>query len=187
MPVASWLCLSHAWQRDGILRYDDDETAFRIEVCRVPIPSTMQVEMLAAACVDAYGDRLAALAIFGSVGRGTASDASDLDLLVVLRSRPGGRTACLGEFRPVEERPELRELDLSPVFRTVEELREGFALLLDMVDDAQILYDPEKLLADALAGLRARLQALGARRIQYKGSWYWDLKPDYRPGEVFRL
>lgn len=153
----------------------------------MPIPSTEQIEILAAASVAAYGDRLAALAIFGSVGRGTASEASDVDLLLVLRRRPGGRTACLGKFRPVEEQPELRELDLSPVFRTVEELREGFPLPLDMVDDTQILYDPEHLLADALAGLRVRLQALGARRIPYKGSWYWDLKPDYRPGEVFRL
>ena len=153
----------------------------------MPIPSAGQVEMLAAACVDAFGNQLAALAVFGSVGRGTASDASDVDLLLVLASRPGGRTACLRQFKSVEERAALRDLDLAPVFRTVQELKEGFPLLLDMVDDAQILYDPLHLMTDALARLRARLQELGARRIEYKGSWYWDLKPDYSAGEEFHL
>jgi hypothetical protein len=27
----------------------------------------------------------------------------------------------------------------------------------------------------------------GARRIWCGNAWYWDLKPDYRPGEVFEL
>jgi predicted nucleotidyltransferase len=151
--------------------------------------SDRQLEMVRDACLEVYGDNLVALAVFGSVGRGSPSPASDVDLLVVLGRRPGGRFACLESFEAVERRLEeagLR-LDLSPVFRTVEDLAAGFPLLLDMVEDARILFDREGVLAAALERLRARLKALGARRIPYKGSWYWDLKPDYKPGEVFRL
>jgi hypothetical protein len=31
------------------------------------------------------------------------------------------------------------------------------------------------------------LEQLGARRIWRGNAWFWDLKPDYRPGEVFEL
>ena len=39
-----------------------------------------------------------------------------------------------------------------------------------------------------LAALRRRLAELGSRRIELAdGSWYWDLKPDLRPGEMIEL
>jgi hypothetical protein len=32
------------------------------------------------------------------------------------------------------------------------------------------------------------MRALGSRRVYLAdGSWYWDLKPDFRPGEVVEL
>jgi hypothetical protein len=31
------------------------------------------------------------------------------------------------------------------------------------------------------------LAHLGARRVWLGNAWYWDLKPDYRPGDVFEL
>jgi predicted nucleotidyltransferase len=40
------------------------------------------------ATVVAYGERLISLAVFGSWARGTATPASDLDLLVVAEPRP---------------------------------------------------------------------------------------------------
>ena len=58
-------------------------------------------------------------------------------------------------------------------------------LFLDMVEDARILYDPERLLAAYLDRLRARLRELGSRRIWLGNAWYWELKPDLKPGEVF--
>jgi hypothetical protein len=38
-----------------------------------------------------------------------------------------------------------------------------------------------------LERLSARLRELGARRVRTKRGWYWDLKPDYRFGEVIEL
>ena len=40
-----------------------------------------------------YGDRLVAVAVFGSVGRGTPRHDSDVDLLIVARDLPDGRFA----------------------------------------------------------------------------------------------
>jgi hypothetical protein len=79
------------------------------------------------------------------------------------------------------------ETELAPVFRTPAELAQGTPLLLDMTEDARILFDPHGVLAGALQALRERLSALGARRIWRGNAWYWDLKPDYRPGDVFSL
>lgn len=162
-----------------------------------PAPFRPLLDALLLACRRYYGPRLVALAIFGSLGRGTAGPESDVDLLLICRDLPRGRIPRVDEFHAhVESALEipLGELDaqgihtrLSPVFKTPEELEAGSPLLLDMVEDAVILYDPEGILADRLRRLRNRLAELGARRIWRGEQWYWDLKPDYRPGEVFEL
>jgi hypothetical protein len=76
---------------------------------------------------------------------------------------------------------------LSPVFKTPEELAYGSPLFLDMTEDVRILHDPDGVLERYLRGLRARLRALGARRIAKGGGYYWLLKPDLKPGEDFTL
>jgi predicted nucleotidyltransferase len=144
----------------------------------------------------AYGSRLVACAVFGSVGRGTPRHDSDVDLLLVVRELPRGRMQRVEEFLPVEARltPALDADDtgsppiaLSPVFKTPQEVEAGSPLFLDMVEDARILHDPEGFLAGYLGRLRARLRQLGARRIRRGNAWYWELKPDLKPGEVFTL
>lgn len=143
-----------------------------------------------------YGSRLVACAVFGSVGRGTPRQDSDIDLLIVARDLPRGRLRRVEEFLPVEAaiEPDLKAavpvgaaIVLSPVFKTPEEFEAGSPLFLDMVEDARILFDPDGFLSRCLEGLRARLQKLGARRIRRGNAWYWDLKPDLKPGEVFTL
>ena len=53
---------------------------------------------------------------------------------------------------------------------------------------ALVLFDPRDVLARKLAYVRKRLVELGSRRIELgDGSWYWDLKPDLRPGETVTL
>jgi predicted nucleotidyltransferase len=148
------------------------------------------------ACREHYEQRLVSLALFGSVARGTARADSDVDFLIVAEGLPDGRIARAAEFSDVE-----RQLDawtqaarraglsptFSPIFKTPAELALGTPLLLDMVDDARVLVDEGGCLRQALERLRARLVALGARRIWRGNAWVWDLKPDYRPGEVFEL
>jgi uncharacterized protein len=168
----------------------------------VPVPTAIRqgfAELLVAlrlAALDAYGDRLRSLVIFGSVGRGTPRPDSDIDLLVVADPLPDGRLARVEEFGAVEERlrPALGAarragltVELSPVFKTTAELEAGSPLLLDLVDDARVLFDLDGIFARHMDAFRLRLAALGARRHWRGDAWFWDLKPDYKPGEVFEL
>jgi hypothetical protein len=146
------------------------------------------------ACEEVYGERLIAVVIFGSSGRGTARPDSDIDLLLIAGSLPNGRVRRVEEFEEVEERlgrllpPEFGAAPpLSPVLKTPEEVGHGSLLFLDMTEDARILFDREGFFARKLDRLRERLAQLGAKRVWLGNAWYWDLKPDYRPGEVFEL
>lgn len=157
-------------------------------------------EQLLAALSDAatghYADRLVSLAVFGSVGRGTPRPDSDIDLLLVADPLPHGRVARVAEFGAVERRlaPALARARLagltpecSVIFKTPSEVAVGSLLFLDMIDDARLLVDRGGFMRAALDAFAARLAALGARREWRGSAWYWDLKPDYRPGEVFEL
>lgn len=144
-----------------------------------------------------YGDRLVSLAVFGSWARQTATPESDLDLLVVAGSLPPSRMKRVREFRPVEtatafERsrvwgPNRPAIELSPVFKTPEELSAGSPLYLDMTLWCLILLDRDHTLHTYLAALRDRMAALGSTRKSFKGGGFWDYKPDFRPGEVVEL
>jgi hypothetical protein len=133
--------------------------------------------------------------VYGSVGRGTPRSTSDIDVLLVVDPLPDGRIARVEEFAGVdrlmaaalaEARAQGVETELSPVFKTPAELAAGSPLLLDMTEDARILIDRGEL-EQALATLRTRLAAQGARRVVRGNAWFWDLKPDYRPGDTFAL
>jgi hypothetical protein len=76
----------------------------------------------------------------------------------------------------------------SLVTKTPDEARAVSPLYLDMVEDGILLLDRDGFFARVLEGLRARMQELGSRRVFLDdGSWYWDLKPDFRWGEVVTL
>ena len=154
------------------------------------------LDTLLQVCRAHYGDRLAALAVFGSVGRGTPRPDSDIDLLIVADGLPHGRIARVEEFRTIERafQPVLEVARLiglhprlSPLFKTPAELERGTPLLLDMTEDARILHDPDDCLQSTLGRLRTRLRELGSKRVWKGDDWYWDLKPDYQPGDVFDL
>jgi hypothetical protein len=61
-------------------------------------------------------------------------------------------------------------------------------LYLDIVEDGIIIVDRGGLFAAVLAAMRGRMRALGSRRVYLPdGNWYWDLKPDFRFGEVVEI
>ncbi|MEW6683041.1 MAG: nucleotidyltransferase domain-containing protein [Nitrospirota bacterium] len=143
-----------------------------------------------------YGDRLVSVVVYGSVARGTMRFDSDVDLLVVARGLPKGQPRRRIEFQDVERllEPEMRRLaglgvttELSVVFKTPEEVEIGSPLFFDMVEDAKILFDRDGAFARRLDRLRRRMTELGSKRIWKGNAWYWDLKPDYKPGEVFEI
>ena len=166
------------------------QEALTFERCRAVL------ERLLTSLRDRLGRDLVVLTLFGSVARGDGRPSSDLDLLIVYR---GERQAFLDHFVAavcaVRNSPEHRVLqaqgfhpDFSPAFYTSEELVRHPWLLLDVLDHGIVLLDRDHLLQDELNRLRHRLQVLGARKVVLPdGTWYWDLKPDWKPGEIVEL
>lgn len=143
------------------------------------------------ALLERYGARLVSAAVFGSVARRTPNPESDVDLLVVADPLPDGRMRRVEDFEPVERTlaGKMRELArrgvstrLSPVFRTPQEVERGGPIFLDMVEYVRILHDRGGFLQDYLTRLGHHLQSIGARRVPYKGAWYWDLGPGGQAG-----
>jgi predicted nucleotidyltransferase len=150
--------------------------------------------LLTDAAREVYGRRLVSLAVFGSVARGAPRPDSDIDLLLVVENLPFGRMKRIAEFSGVEELITSRltglkriNLDFSPVIKEKNEVLQGSLLFLDMVDHVKILYDRGNFLSLYLAGLKEKLQKMGARKFYRGGSWYWVLKQDYRPDEVIEI
>lgn len=151
---------------------------------------------LAAAAEAHYGPRLVSLVLFGSVARGTMRHHSDIDVLVVAEGLPPGRMARVRDFEAVERaladafataRRFGVDTSLSPLIKSPGEAAAGSPLYLDMVDEARLLRDHGGFFAGILERLRARLRVLGSRRVWRGNAWYWILKPDLKPGEVFEL
>jgi hypothetical protein len=51
----------------------------------------------------------------------------------------------------------------------------------------KILYDKGDFFKRYLEELKDKLKKLGARKVFYKGGYYWELKPDYKHGEIIEL
>jgi predicted nucleotidyltransferase len=148
---------------------------------------------------EKLGERLVSVALFGSVARGEAKEGSDIDLLVVLEGFKGSLGDRFQVFQEIDENlmesetyRALRKRGLgtliSPIPLTKEEVEAHPPILLDILTDGILLYDKDGFLQHCLKELRRRLEALGAKKVRLpNGSWYWDLKPDYRLGEVVEI
>ncbi len=144
-----------------------------------------------AALQESAGPALVSAVLFGSGDRGEAGPVSDIDLLLVVEGLPPSQLVRhdvlqAADARLEPERVRLRRegivTDVRPILKTPEEAQRITLLYLDMVEDGDLLYDRDGFFATILGRLRERLAALGARRVRRGRAWYWDLKPDFRPG-----
>jgi hypothetical protein len=136
-----------------------------------------------------FGDRLVSVVLFGSWPRGTAKAESDVDLLVVARGLPINRWKRYDPLRPIA-RSVSNEFAaaLSLIALTPEEAATVKPYYLGMLSGHLLLWDRDGFFAGILGRLEARLAELGARRyVDKDGFEYWDLKPDWKPGDVVVL
>lgn len=139
-----------------------------------------------------FGDRLVSLVLFGSVARREAGPSSDIDLLVVAEGFPRSlaerRRPLLEAWDRVRVSRDLRSVQWNLVTKSPDEARVRSPLYLDIVEDGIVILDRHGFFQAVLDGMRERMRVLGSRRVRLDdGTWYWDLKPDFRFGEVVEL
>jgi len=134
------------------------------------------------------------LAVYGSVARGSATANSDVDILLISEDLRGSLGSRIRKLYSIEEALQcelgwLRKhsiytgLSFYPLRR--DEAQRLPSLFLDLTEEAVILRDEKRFLERTLLELKMKLLALGARRVFVnKEQWYWDLKPDYKFGEM---
>jgi uncharacterized protein len=170
-----------------------------VESPREPhVPDTLQEPFRSAlvAAVDAWirdlGERVVSIVLFGSVARGQARPGSDIDVLVVAEGLPRSLAERRGPLLQAWERARtsrgLPHVDWNLVTKSPEEARIRVPLYLDIVVDGILIVDRDAFFATVLSGMRQRMRELGSRRVHLPdGSWYWDLKPDFRFGEIVEI
>ena len=163
---------------------------------RPEVPASLQEPFRSAlaAAVDAWIGRegLVSIVLFGSVARREARPTSDVDILLVGEGLPrqhaDRRQPFLDAWEAARTARGLRPIEWNLIVKTPDEARYRSPLYLDMVEDAILILDQGRFFEEVLAGLRARMRELGSRRVHLPdGSWYWDLKPDFRWGDVVEI
>jgi uncharacterized protein len=163
---------------------------------RPRIPESLQEPFRSAlvAAADAWIERqgLISIVLFGSVARREARPTSDLDVLLVAeglpRSQADRRQPFLDAWEIVRTARGLAHVEWNLIVKTGDQATYHNPLYLDMVEDAILILDRGGFFEGVLAAMRERMRELGSRRIHLPdGSWYWDLKPDFRWGDVVEI
>jgi len=145
-----------------------------------------------------FGSRLVSICFFGSSARGNATPESDIDVLIVAEELPRDVGYRVRETNPIHEnvrrseayrrlRSQGRSGFVSDIFLTPDEVKTHPPILLDMTEDALIVYDRDGFLGAVLDDVRRKLRELGAKKIPTKRGYYWLLKPDAKPNEVVEI
>lgn len=152
-------------------------------------------ERYAQLLVPCLGD-LVSVVLFGSVARGDATAISDIDLLIVARDLPRGQSARKDMLASADAalEPALAAAGaagvgrrLARIVRTPEEAARTIPLYLDLIEDAVLLVDRDGFFGQVLERVRTSLRRLGARRVRRGTTWYWDLEPDFKRGDVIEI
>jgi len=136
-------------------------------------------------------------AVYGSVARGSATNNSDVDILLVSEDLCGSVGSRIGKLCEIENaiEDELRWLRKHGIYTGLsfyplrkEEAKRIPYLFLDLTEEAVILYDEDRFLETLLLGLKTKILRQGVKRVFVnKEHWYWDLKPDYKFGEMVAI
>lgn len=155
------------------------------------------LDRLLGALQESLGEKLISVVLYGSCARGQMGPESDVDILIIAEGlsdssldRQALFTQILNEvmtfFKETTKQAGWFPY-MSAILKTPQEADRISRIYFDMIEEAKILYDKNDFFKGVLKKVKTKLEELGARRIQVGKMWYWDLKPDYRPGEIFEI
>lgn len=196
------LLMTFTRSRPRLYRLMDPETFIALasgKIHRISIPQERYLKLIYDSCRALRESiTLTSLAVYGSVARGTAYNTSDLDLFIISNDLKGTLGERIDFLMKAVERKVKAELDFLRengiyTFLSLYPLRQNEAeklplIMLDMVEDARIVYDDGGFLEKLLLKLKLKLLELEAKRIYIdKDRWYWDLSPKYKQLEVIPI
>lgn len=141
--------------------------------------------------------RVRSIVLFGSIARGDAPLSTDIDLIVVSDSFPErpckSADPIIKAFLELKGTDEYRSfiesgrfLNIDPVgYRSSDLEAHTPPLMLDPASEGIMLYD-DGFMEKTLGRIVKRME-LGSRKVWTGRRWYWDLKPDYKFGEVVEI
>ncbi|KXA93211.1 hypothetical protein AKJ64_01190 [candidate division MSBL1 archaeon SCGC-AAA259E17] len=141
--------------------------------------------------LDRFRERVISIVLYGSFGRSDYGAESDVDLLLVIDEYEWSEDLGVEEaerltYKIWKLRGEYHKVTPYPL--TPEHANHHRPLYLDLTKDSVILHDKDGFIEGILDEVNAKLAELGAeRRTLSDGSWYWDLKPGLKPGEVIEI
>jgi len=141
----------------------------------------------------AYRKDFFSFVVYGSVARGSATNYSDVDVLVVVR-RMGGSFGkrldeLFGNVAEVEvERRFLRKhgilTDVSFLPLSLDEASKFLPIYLDISHEGTILFDQHEFFTRLMDRFRFLLQKFNIRRFSLGDQWYWQMNPDLDMEEI---
>lgn len=151
-----------------------------------------QIKKFIKALKDLYGEELISVVFFGSFGTERFKSSSDIDVFIVLGKGLRTHPMRIKEFTQFFENVTDKELKkfvdrVNPVIKLKDSFKNFQSLLLDMTVKAEIVYDRDNFFKKELLKLKRKLHKLGAKKVTIGRKWYWDLKPDLKPEEIFEI
>lgn len=156
-------------------------------------------ETFAKVLLDRLSEQIICIVLYGSVARGRARPESDIDLFVVAGETDQESSDVQNRIGKLDldfwDGPESSELRARGYRANIETLvvskaraLRGLPIYLDMTLDAIVLHDPAKFFVQRIELARRQMAELRSYR-EWIGpeEYFWHLKADAKPGEVFEL
>ena len=150
------------------------------------------VQIVRAKLQEKFGSQFIALVQFGSTTRGSIKQVTDLDLFVVLDINFRSLSEKRDATRVAEDAGDqvLKKLvplgyfiAVSCIVRSKEQAQQFSPLYLDMTLYSKIHFDVGGFAQSVISKTQQRILETGAVRKQRGLMWYWDLAPNFKPGD----
>lgn len=137
-----------------------------------------------------YKENLISFVVFGSCGRGTPTNESDIDILIVLNEIKLNRLKRMEEFyQNIEKKIEDKIKNLknysidtfiSPIIRSKDEVLYGSPLYIEMLRGVKIVFDKDNFFSNYLKNLNEKLKEL--KYINKNGYWVYKERVNKQEG-----